>query len=38
MINIIFLHQKFNTEITCSNKVKMKLSHSLWNIQFKCQW
>jgi len=29
MVNIIFFHQKFNTEIISSNKVKMKLSHSL---------
>jgi len=37
MVKISLLHQKFNIEITSSNKVKLKLSHSLWNIQFKCQ-
>jgi len=29
MVNIILLHQKFNKKITSSNKLKLKLSHSL---------
>jgi len=29
MVKISLLHQKFNIEITSSNKVKLKLSHSL---------